>query len=222
MTFLRRHTLLRCVNVVCAGLLSFPPYNSPADAVAIKKANYPSGLINITIITPLEYMQAVMNMGWRTRVKHMLFIWLTSGCKDGSPTAKTGDWLSLKKVNSGEATQRRISLVRNVWCVPLGPCCYVGDVCGVFSKTLAKHSTVFVGAAAPNYNSHEPAVKNQMSESFLSTFERLSCCRFKQNKIHQRETINNRLPSSAIGGSRNALWELRPGCDAHRLQPLRF
>jgi len=33
------------------------------DAVAIKNANYPSGLINIRIITPLEYRHAVMNMG---------------------------------------------------------------------------------------------------------------------------------------------------------------
>lgn len=39
------------------------PFNSPAGAVAIKNGNYPGGLINIRIITPLEYKQAVMNMG---------------------------------------------------------------------------------------------------------------------------------------------------------------
>lgn len=46
-----------------SALLFSPPFNSPADAVAIKNGNYPSGLINIRIITPLEYKQAVMNMG---------------------------------------------------------------------------------------------------------------------------------------------------------------
>lgn len=57
---------ITCLNIVWAVsvLLFFPPFNSPADAVAIKNANYPSGLINIRIITPLEYKQAVMNMGW--------------------------------------------------------------------------------------------------------------------------------------------------------------
>lgn len=54
------------MNVVWAVslLLFFPPFHSLADAVTVKKANYPSGSINIRIITPLEYKQAVMNMGW--------------------------------------------------------------------------------------------------------------------------------------------------------------
>lgn len=53
-----------CLNVFWAvrALIS-PPFGSPAGAVAIKNDNYPSGLINIRIITPLEYKQAVMNMG---------------------------------------------------------------------------------------------------------------------------------------------------------------
>lgn len=53
-----------CLNVFWAACaLISPPFGSPADAVAIKNDNYPSGLINIRIITPLEYKQAVMNMG---------------------------------------------------------------------------------------------------------------------------------------------------------------
>ena len=39
-------------------------FSLPADVVAIKIVNYPSGLINITIITPSGYKQAVMSVGW--------------------------------------------------------------------------------------------------------------------------------------------------------------